>query len=56
MTNQDKKIVELRNENNDDSPLFPNSLFTLVEEGTFNPIVIESPENLTISISGFSQN
>ena len=55
MANQDIQSLELRNENNDDSPLFPNSLFTLVEEGTFNPIVIESPENLTISISGFSQ-
>ena len=55
MANQDIQSLELRNENNDYSPLFPNSLFTLVEEGTFNPIVIESPENLTISISGFSQ-
>ena len=55
MANQDIQFLELRNDNNDLSPLFPNSLFTIVEKGTFNPIVIESPENLTISISGFSQ-
>ena len=55
MGNQDIQVLELRNENNDRSPLFPNSLFTVVEKGTFNPIVIESPENLTISIAGISQ-
>ena len=52
MANQDIQFLELRNDNNDLSPLFPNSLFKIVEKGTFNPIVIESPENLTISISG----
>ena len=55
MANQNIQFLELRNENNDDSPLFPNSLFTLVEEGTFNPIVIESPGNLTIIFEGISQ-
>lgn len=51
MTNQDKKIIELRNENNDNLPSFPSSVFTMVNLGTDIPLYPELPENLTIIIS-----